>query len=437
MSKLLVFVELINPRISYIFDLIFHQLHGMPVELTTDLVYFDKSDEPKLIYAKVWRDKVPTINPHTLLFEKGIKYHPIVVTKHDGVPIFFQRSKSAVPYDPFAASFYMVSRYEEYLPFACDKLGRFVAENSLAYENGFLNRPVVNIWSLQVKAMLLNYFPQLSFKENHYHYVSTMDIDNAYAFLEKGIIRTSGALLKSFAKLDFKQIKNRLLVLAKKRRDPYDTYDYIFELHNKFKVKSIFFFLLGDYGENDRNVSIARSKFRSLIKLIADYAVCGIHPSYASNDDPEKIGVEISRLKRVLKREVTKSRQHFLRLGFPITYRRLISYDIKDDYTMGFAQQPGFRAGICSTFYFYDLDLELATKLAIHPFMIMDATFRYYLKVSPEKALEAIVPLIDEVKSVNGTFISLWHNESLSDVNPWKGWKNLYGQMLQRAVPND
>ncbi|MEO0312368.1 MAG: hypothetical protein RIQ89_2025, partial [Bacteroidota bacterium] len=68
MSKLLVFVELINPRISYIFDLIFHQLHGMPVELTTDLVYFDKSDEPKLIYAKVWRDKVPTINPHTLLF---------------------------------------------------------------------------------------------------------------------------------------------------------------------------------------------------------------------------------------------------------------------------------------------------------------------------------------------------------------------------------
>jgi len=136
----------------------------------------------------------------------------------------------------------------------------------------------------------------------------------------------------------------------------------------------------------------------------------------------------------VLKRDVTKARQHFLMLHFPTTYRKLIDHDITDDYTMGFSGEVGFRASICTSFYFYDLEFEASTKLLIHPFAIMDATLKYYMQVKPENAISYIAPLIKEVKDVDGTFISLWHNESLSDMNPWEGWRPVYEQLVKIAA---
>ena len=117
----------------------------------------------------------------------------------------------------------------------------------------------------------------------------------------------------------------------------------------------------------------------------------------------------------------------------PETYRRLIENDITDDYTMGYASDVGFRAGLCTPFYFYDLGNETTTKLKVHPFAVMDATLKYYMKVQPVDALSYIEPLIKEVKAVNGTFISLWHNESLSNMHPWTGWKDIYEKVVESA----
>jgi len=41
--------------------------------------------------------------------------------------------------------------------------------------------------------------------------------------------------------------------------------------------------------------------------------------------------------------------------------------------------------------------------------------------------------IIDKVKKVNGTFISLWHNESLSEKWRWKGWRIVYDRLLEYA----
>jgi hypothetical protein len=170
-----------------------------------------------------------------------------------------------------------------------------------------------------------------------------------------------------------------------------------------------------------------------LIKYIADYNSIGIHPSFRSNSQPEQLKKEITRVSKVLKRNITNSRQHFLKLTFPETYRRLIENDITDDYTMGYSSDVGFRASICTPFYFYDLEREMPSKLKIHPFAVMDATLRYYMRVKPDKALSHIEPLIKEVRAVNGTFISLWHNESLSNMHPWDGWQNIYADMVKLA----
>ena len=100
---------------------------------------------------------------------------------------------------------------------------------------------------------------------------------------------------------------------------------------------------------------------------------------------------------------------------------------------MGYAEKNGFRASICSPFYFYDLDIEMVTKLKVYPFAVMEATYQYYEKVSPENAIEKIKTIMQKVKAVNGTFVSVWHNESLSDQDIWKGWKSVYEQLLEEA----
>lgn len=98
---------------------------------------------------------------------------------------------------------------------------------------------------------------------------------------------------------------------------------------------------------------------------------------------------------------------------------------------MGYASLPGFRAGTCTPFPFYDLTSEKETSLRIFPFQVMDGTLNQYMKLSPDEALEECKKLIDEVKKVNGTFISLWHNESLSEMREWKQWRNVYYKLLE------
>ena len=139
---------------------------------------------------------------------------------------------------------------------------------------------------------------------------------------------------------------------------------------------------------------------------------------------------EINRLSEVLNREVTMSRQHFLRLSLPSTYQILIELDVTDDYSMGYASQAGFRAGYADTFQFFDLENDMKTKLNIHPFALMDGTMRDYLDLDVHESYEKAKKLIDEVKNVNGTFILLWHNETLSGEKRWEGWITLYRKIL-------
>jgi hypothetical protein len=118
----------------------------------------------------------------------------------------------------------------------------------------------------------------------------------------------------------------------------------------------------------------------------------------------------------------------------PSTYRNLIHCDILEDYTMGYAEEPGFRASICTPYNFYDLDLDTQTPLRIFPFTLMDGTLNDYLDLTPAQAFEVITQLMNEVKAVGGTFISLWHNSTLNDQHHWKGWLKVYEDMIKLAV---
>jgi hypothetical protein len=432
---LLIFTHKITHRNKYIFNLIIKDILGGDFMLTDNQEEFKNYNGARLSYTNSPLTDEIHITSRQLLFENGITEQNITTFDYLNTKVFFAAGKlSGLPFDVFAASFYLVSRYEEYLPHIRDEHDRFDAKDSLAFSNGFLQKPVINIWAEWLKKIILNKYPDYIFPEKKYEFISTIDIDNAFAYREKGFTRSLGGYLKSLSQFDFKEIKERTRVLLRIQKDPYDTYDFQLEMLRKYKFKSIYFFLLGDYGVNDKNLPPESEKFQSLIKMIGDYAEVGIHPSYGSNKSKEQLKKEVDRLSKILHKDITQSRQHFLKLTLPDTYRNIIDLDITDDYTMGFASQVGFRASICTPFNFYDLDMELETKLKVHPFAMMEGTLKYYMNIPPDEALMKIKPLIDEVKAVNGTFISLWHNDTLNDQKLWKGWREVYEKMIQYAV---
>lgn len=428
-----IYTPQLTNRIRYTFDLFFKELLRVPFQLISNRDQFFAAPHPKMSYDQNPVTDELCFGAVYLLFEKGVKLHEIQVEDFDGTKAFFRLQgvqEYALQFDPFAAAFYLVSRYEELLPHVKDQFGRFPAKESLAYKNGFLQVPVVNRYALMVKAKLQERYPEMDFPEREFEFIPTYDIDSAYAYLNKGIIRNAAGLTNSLLQLDLVTLRDRLKVLTKLKRDPYDTYDFLHEFHRKHDLNPIYFFLVGDYDEFDKNISITITEFRELITSIADTADVGIHPSYASNTDISKLKKELGNLAQILKRDIRKSRQHFLKLTLPETYQNLLEHGITDDYTMGFATQIGFRAGTCSPFYFYNLENENKTNLRIHPFAVMDATLNYYQGLTPRQFPDVVYPVIDEIKKVNGTYISLWHNNSLSEEKEWSGWKKVYEDMV-------
>ncbi len=437
---LTVYTPQLANRVRYTFELFFQELLDIPFQLISSKDQFAAAPHPKISYGNEPVADELSFGAVYLLFEKGVKKHEIAVEDFEGTRIFFRLSHqpgSCLPFDPFAAGFYLVSRYEEYLPFVKDQYNRFPAQESLAFRNGFLSMPVVNQYAEMIKKKITERYPDFIFPERKFKFIPTYDIDSAYSYLNKGIIRNIGGLMRSLTELDFATLRERTSVLTKARRDPFDTYDWLNGFHKRQDLQPIYFFLVGDYDEYDKNISINISAFRELITSIADTADVGIHPSYASNADSSKLKREIDSLAQVLKRDLKKSRQHFLKLELPDTYQRLIELGITDDYTMGFATQSGFRAGICSPFYFYNLETENKTTLRIHPFAVMDATLNYYHGLNPRQFPDAVYPIIDEIKKVNGTFISLWHNNSLSEEKEWSGWKKVYEDMVTYVLSGE
>ncbi len=436
MDELLVFVPKRSPRVRYVFRLVFKEILRIKCTITSNLDDFLSADKPKLVYAdKPYSDDL-FFRSSGLLFKRGVESLDNDYIEYEGNNCLFPvyDNNSVLPFDVFSAIFYLVSRYEEYQPYVPDHHGRFTARLSISHELDLLQKPIVNIWAYTIRDIILNRYPEFVFPKRNFRFRPTYDIDSAYSYAQKGLVRSVGGFALSIRKFQWSEVIQRSRVLFSGFKDPFDTFDLQIEYQKRYNLKPIYFFLFGHYGQYDKNINTRNKNFRFLIKKMGDYAQIGIHPSYYTNENPNLLHKEIRYLEAVVNKEITQSRQHFLKLELPTTYQNLIEEDITDDYSMGYAALPGFRAGICNTYNFYDLDIEVETKLRIHPFMVMDGTLKDYMKLTPEDAIEEIRKLIDEVKAVDGTFSSLWHNESLSNEKRWEGWRRVYEELLNMAA---
>lgn len=434
-STLLVYSTALTPRVEYSFELIFSMILGVEVIFTTNSREFLQSPLPKINYSPTNLLSGLYLKSHSLLFEKNIVLHEIEFVEYRDMQLFFPSSAdSFLPFDPFACAFYIVSRYEEYVSERTDEHERFTDSENILVRHGLYQKPIVDMMAYWVADHLSAQFPDFKPQTRTFQFLTSIDIDNAWAYKNKSPVVSFGAILKAILHGRGEELKQRMVVFLGIRKDPYDTYKYILETYKGLLHHILFFILIGNRDKYDKSISHKNTRFRQLITNLCSVCEVGIHPSYASNSKPWLFETERERLEDIILKPVTKSRQHFLKLKLPQTYQQLIKLGILEDYTMGFASLAGFRAGICTAFHFFDLSQNQPTKLLIHPFQVMDVTLKNYLQMKPDEAWELIEQLMTEVKKVNGTFISLWHNESLKDSGQWLGWRKVFEQVLETGL---
>ena len=407
-QKIILFTEKITNRIEYIFDFIFHDFSGIDYKTTTDFQEFSQSDLPKINFSNLFIENEINLNVDELLLETTIR-------KDINYTLLNELGKC----------FYWLSRYEEYIakPEQFDEHNRFLGSD-LDY-----SKPIVDEICLEIQHKIKTKFPEVSFKQRVFKQINTHDIDYSWKYLHHSPKVKIGSLFKKIVKGNFSEAKQQIKVLNQQKKDPYDTFDYLKTLAEKHQIETIFFWLLGDYSTFDKNHHWENEAQKKLITTIITWAEIGIHPSYQTNNQEDKLKTEINRLEKIINQPIKKSRQHFIKLSFPHTYQQLLINKISEDYTMGFPHQLGFRAGTSTPYKWFDVSTNEQTLLTINPFVAMDVTLKNYLKLTPQQALEEIKQLKQTIKAVNGTFITLFHQSNLNE--DWAEWRKVYESIFE------
>lgn len=408
-----------NPRLLYVLHWIFREQLQLPYRVWDNGAAWLSAEGFKINYSKEkLSDDALQIIPQGLLSESGVKPQVLAVQRWmRHTVLFYNQPGAELPFDLLAAVFYLLSRYEEYLPHRKDRHGRYLAEQSAAGQYRFLQEPVVDQWLFHFRKLLQKrglIIPKKSFRAQ-----ITYDIDMAWQYCHRSALRYWGGNFRDALRGHWKAIPERQKVVSGKCEDPYFSFPELDLLHKKFDVHPLFFMLLGRPGKYDRNIKPEHPAMRQLMTDLAKKYDIGIHPSYGSHESPGRLHQEIGLLADTIQKRITKSRQHFIKFSLPETYRRLIDQGITDDYSMGYATHNGFRAGTSHPFFWYDLSKEQATSLMIHPFAFMDATSKFYLKQDPKETFREWQKLFLKVQVVEGTFISIWHNFILSRGSDW------------------
>jgi len=290
---------------------------------------------------------------------------------------------------------------------------------------------VVDIWAYKLRDLLLKKFPDYKFEDRVYTVIPVIDVPMAYYYRQKGLLRTIGGTLSDIGRFKIRQLYQRYSVLMGFQKDPYDTFKWIITKQKQFKHKFMVMFLLGNYSTYDKSINVNKKEFVSLIKSVADYCRVGLKASYFALDDITILKKEKQKIESITKRELEAVRHSFSKLNLPKSYRNLIELEIHQDYTMGYVDTLGFRAGTCTPFQFYDLDYEVQTPLQINPYQCMDfALLKYQSQLDKTEHLQK---LINEIKAVEGTFTPIFHNYTFSDSDRWGGFKSLFNLILETS----
>ncbi|TDX01658.1 polysaccharide deacetylase family protein [Dinghuibacter silviterrae] len=490
-----------TPRLEYVLGVIFRDHLRVPYRLTSDRDDWMEAEGPKINYSS---EKLPVglaISPSGILSERYVPgqapladplrgagplpgggatavggVHPGGGAASGGHPGGGAAAAGGVhpggsaahlagaatpdapgwPFDLFGAVFYLLSRYEEYLPQALyDHFGRFDPAGSWAARQGWLERPLVDEWIAALAAELhLGGTPAgaaasgagavnggvgraaTSAGPAGSGFFATYDIDQPWCYQNKGLTKNCLSAGKALTGGRWTQLREQAEVLSGKRRDPFDNFSWMDRVNEALPETPVYFFpLSAKRTVYDKNPSPGNGAYQELIRAHAGRYPVGVHPSFHASDTPGLLASECAVLNRITGLPVTVSRFHYIRFRLPQGYRLLLEGGIRADYSMGYGERNGFRASYSRPFPWYDLEKETTTALQVVPFCWMEATSFHNSGLSREAALAELQGYKRAVDLVGGRMTVIWHNNSLGEEARWIGWREVYKDFLKPFVP--
>jgi len=389
----------INER-KYIIDILFNEFLGLEYTLEIGSKDYEiiLANQKKLIVKDTFFNKYP----------KDLEY-----LKLENIP------KSIKELDVFAASFFMLTRWEEYVNKNRDTHNRFPATESLAYKEDFLDRPIVNELLEELKTKLLELDSSLVLKKREFEFVLTHDVDDVIFWKsKKQLFRLiAGDILKrKNIKLALSRVKEYYLVSKRVIKDPFDTFDWLMDKSESAGLKSRFYFMSGGVTLYDNRYDITKQK--QLIEKIKKRGhIIGIHPSYNAYNNFEQLKKEKELLEKVCECKIDEGREHYLRFEVPTTWQIWEDNEMRLDSTCGYADKEGFRCGTGDEFSVFNILTRKKLKLKERPLVIMDCSLFEYNTYSYKKAIK----IIKDICKHKNSFTFLWHNSYIKHINFYGG----------------
>lgn len=433
---------------KYILDIIFDEFLGLDFNVVESEIYenweIEFENNSKLIFEDNFFNK----------YSKDLEYlqlenipSKVMFTKNkfiieDNIPIIYGNEKLEIlessivcGIDIFASSFFMLTRWEEFINRYRDTHNRFPATESLSFKNDFLDRPIVNEYLEMLKNMLLFFDKKLNFKTHNYELLLTHDVDvpQMYRTLKSNFRELGVNILKQKSiKLMLQSLKKQIRVFFKLDKDPFDTFDYLMDVSEKVGVKSYFFFMGQGVTKFDNMYHSNDSFTKNLITKIKQRGhYIGIHPTYNSYNDSVQFTKEKQELEKSLDTTITFGRQHYLRFEVPTTWQIWEDNHMIWDSTLSYADKEGFRCGVCYEYSVFNITTRKKLNLKEKPLIVMEGSFTTYQPNIEAKEMEnKINNLINKVKKYNGLFVFLWHNSSFNSYY-WEKYQYIYEKVLK------
>ncbi len=436
---ILIAARSITQRLEYIAEIIFDRLLHVDYKIVTpENLSQAQTSHPDAVMinyssSQNFSERQLSVPDENLLFETDIRQTTPTLANENFLKVKFSGqdySGFSIDFDIFSSAFYLLTEYEKYANPKYDMHGRYDEMQYELYREKYHQLPVLHIYAdyLWQKISVLN--PKLKREENEFKYTITFDIDAPYLYRGRNSALQFAGFAKEVLTLNFSALKMRMKFISS-GKDPYDVYDYI--LSGKSPMQ--FFFLMDRHAAEDGRHTFETPIYRELIKRISSANIpIGIHPSYTSYKDEDKIAFEKQQLGLITGKAITSSRMHFLKYSLPDTYRNLIDCGITDDFTSCPVHSPGFKNFIGIPYPWFNVVNNIRTELIIHPSMLMDVSLRKYMHLTPDAALEEIKKIISVTRSYRGCFGIILHNSTLSNFAEWKGWRDVYEGMLEYLI---
>ncbi|MEG1254887.1 polysaccharide deacetylase family protein [Clostridium sp.] len=355
--------------------------------------------------------------------------------------VIHQKDFIEINIDIISDIFFMLSRYEEYIiGNSVENHKRFSYKDSIFFKEKLMNRPLVNEYANLLFDLLKkldnNIISNKNLKDKDFILLISHDIDSIFKYKDKAL---KNILIKIIKERDlkgaYKLIRNYIKVMQNLSSDPYWTFDYLTELEKKYDMSASYYFMSGGNSWRDNYYKISNKNLKSVMKKIKDQgSEIGLHGSFNSYNNRDYLKKEKEILSKYA--NVKGIRQHFLRFSAPNTWIEQASVGLEYDSTVGYAEIPGFRCGICTPFKPFDLNNNCRINIWEIPLIVMDTTLNNnsYQGFDIDQAVEYCNNMVDVVRKYNGVFSLLWHNSSFDNEGDWKGWNKVYEKIIKYSI---